>query len=98
DRHVEMAAFHHRLQRGEDFLVGQIARGPEEDQGVGVGRTHCLLLTERTCLTTSRGWDRVSTPWRGLLPPLPGSPCVAAPGCDTSTRAPRLWGSARSPG
>jgi hypothetical protein len=28
------------LQRGEDFLVGQIARGTEEDQRIGVGLTH----------------------------------------------------------
>ena len=37
DRHVEVAALHHRLQRREDLLVGQIAGGAEEDQGVGVG-------------------------------------------------------------
>jgi hypothetical protein len=33
-RHVEAAAFQHRLQRVEDLLVGQVARGAEEDQGV----------------------------------------------------------------
>src|SRR5438445_3679437 len=32
DRYIEMAAFEHRLQRGKDFLVGQIARCAEEDQ------------------------------------------------------------------
>ena len=32
DRHVEMAAFHHRLQRREDLLVGQVAGGAEENQ------------------------------------------------------------------
>ena len=37
DRHVEVAALHHRLQRREDLLVGQIAGGAEKDQGVGMG-------------------------------------------------------------
>src|SRR5262249_39594909 len=32
DRHIEMAAFHHRLQSGKDFLVGEIARRAEEHQ------------------------------------------------------------------
>ena len=40
DRHVEVAALHHRLQRREDLLVGQIAGGAEEDQGVGMGIVH----------------------------------------------------------
>ncbi len=40
DRHVEIAAFHHRLQRREDLLVGQVAGGPEEDQRVGMGCVH----------------------------------------------------------
>jgi hypothetical protein len=33
-RRVEVTALDHCLQRGEDLFVGQIARGPEEDQGV----------------------------------------------------------------
>jgi hypothetical protein len=33
-RHVEVAPFDHRLQRRKDFLVGQIARGTEEDQRI----------------------------------------------------------------
>ena len=40
DRHVQVAALHHRLQRREDLLVRQIAGGAEEDQGVGVGFAH----------------------------------------------------------
>ncbi len=36
DRHVERAAFHHRLQRREDLLVSQVAGGPEEHQSVGM--------------------------------------------------------------
>ena len=40
DRDVERAAPGHRLQRGEDFLVRQIARGPEEDERVGLRAIH----------------------------------------------------------
>ncbi len=43
DRHVEMAAFDHGLQRGEDFLVSQVARCAEEDEGIGLGRIHDRL-------------------------------------------------------
>ena len=32
-----MPAFHHRLQSRENLLIGEIARGAEEDQGVGMG-------------------------------------------------------------
>src|SRR5262249_44760409 len=41
DGHVEVAAACHRLERGEDLLVGEVAGGPEEDEGVGTrsGRT-----------------------------------------------------------
>jgi hypothetical protein len=34
DRHRELAAFHHRLQRRKDLLVGKIAGCAEEDQRV----------------------------------------------------------------
>ena len=34
DRHVELPAPHHRLERGEDLLVGEVAGGAEEDQRV----------------------------------------------------------------
>jgi hypothetical protein len=44
DRHVEVAALGHRLQRGEDFLVRQIARRPEKHQRVGVCVAHLHLL------------------------------------------------------
>jgi hypothetical protein len=40
DRQVEVATLHHRLQRRKDLLEGKIARGTEEDQGVGVGFVH----------------------------------------------------------
>ena len=39
-RHIQMAAADHRLQRREDLLVRQVARGAEEDQGVGVKFAH----------------------------------------------------------
>ena len=34
DRHVEFAPLGHRLKCGEDLLVGQVARGPEEHERV----------------------------------------------------------------
>jgi hypothetical protein len=34
DRHVEVAALHHRLQRWKDFLVRQIASRAEEYEGI----------------------------------------------------------------
>ena len=40
DRHVEVAALGHRLQRGKDLLVGQIARGSEEYERVGMCVAH----------------------------------------------------------
>ena len=38
DRYVQVAALHHRLQRRKDLLVGEIAGGAEEDEGVSLGR------------------------------------------------------------
>ncbi len=35
DGHGQMPALHHRLERREDLLVSQIARGAEEHEGVG---------------------------------------------------------------
>ena len=43
-RDVKMAAFHHRLQRGENLLIRQIARCAEEDQCIGMGIVHRSLL------------------------------------------------------
>src|SRR6185369_15755651 len=40
DGHVEMAAARHRVQRGEDLLVREVARGAEEDERVGTRRGH----------------------------------------------------------
>ena len=40
DRHVETATLGHRLQRGEDLLVGQIARRPEKHERVGMCVAH----------------------------------------------------------
>jgi hypothetical protein len=34
-RHAKVPTLEHRLQRREDLLVGQVARGAEEHQGVG---------------------------------------------------------------
>ena len=46
---IQMAAFHHGLQRRKNLLVGKIARGSEEDQGIGLGIAHSLFLSEATC-------------------------------------------------
>src|SRR2546422_10910854 len=43
----EVTALHHRLQRRENLLVGEIARGPEEDQGVGLRVRHVGLGSKR---------------------------------------------------
>ena len=43
DRHVEVAALQHRLQRWEDLLVSQVARDAEEDQGVRMCCAHGVL-------------------------------------------------------
>ena len=45
DRHVEMAAFHHCLQRRKDLLVREIARRAEEYQGVRTAVAHRELLS-----------------------------------------------------
>src|SRR5262249_15195753 len=50
DRHIEVATFKHGLQSWENFLVGQIARGTEEDQGVGMGTAHPKLSFPRTVI------------------------------------------------
>jgi hypothetical protein len=47
NRHVEVAAFDHRLQRRKDFLVGEIATGTEEDQRIRMGNVHAVLLIWR---------------------------------------------------
>src|SRR5262249_47481820 len=40
DRRVEVAALHHRLQRGKDFLFGEAARGAKEDEGIRMKVPH----------------------------------------------------------
>ncbi len=37
-RHVELALLHHRVERGEDLLVREVTRHPEEHEGVGAVR------------------------------------------------------------
>src|SRR5581483_6018881 len=43
DRHVEMAALDHRLQRRKNFLVGEIAGGAEKNQRIRMGSFHSLF-------------------------------------------------------
>jgi hypothetical protein len=47
DRHVEVAALHHCLQRGKDLLVRKIAGGAEEDDGIRVNVVHGALRSRR---------------------------------------------------
>ena len=49
DRHVEMAALHQRLQRGEDLFVSQIAGCAEEDEGIRLGIIHVCLFQQPVC-------------------------------------------------
>src|SRR5207244_3214117 len=44
-RHIEMPAFHHRLQRREDLLVRKIAGGAEKYQRVGTSFAHRTLAS-----------------------------------------------------
>ena len=51
DRHVEVAALHHRLQRGKDLLVREVAGRAEEHEGVGVrGRSSWAPASRRRLL------------------------------------------------
>jgi hypothetical protein len=40
DRNLEVTSFHHRIERREDHLVGQITRHSEEHQCVRTGGSH----------------------------------------------------------
>ena len=44
DRHIEVAAFGHGLQRRKDLFKGEIAGCAKEDKSVRVGITHRHLL------------------------------------------------------
>jgi hypothetical protein len=44
DGHLEMAPPFHRIQGGENLLVYEVARGPEEDERIRVGKVHASLL------------------------------------------------------
>jgi hypothetical protein len=43
DRHVEVAAFHHCVQRRKDLLVREVAGRAEEDESVGMNVAHRAL-------------------------------------------------------
>ena len=44
DRDIQIARSDQRLQRGEDLLVGQVARGTEKNEGVRFGHRHLFTL------------------------------------------------------
>ena len=69
NRHVKPPKFNHRLQRREDFLVREIARGAEKYQSIGMGKSHGLLLISRIFPDGRRirnAWPRAVCP--GNLP------------------------------
>src|SRR6266436_6425883 len=43
--YIKMSALHHRLQRRENLLVGQVTGCAEEDQRVGMRIAHRLFLS-----------------------------------------------------
>src|SRR5215831_394829 len=45
NRHVKIATLQHRLQRREDLLVRQVARGAEEYEGIAMIRSHKSSLS-----------------------------------------------------
>ena len=72
DGDVQAPAFQHRLERREDLLVGEVARGPEEDERVRPCGNHRVVLTSpasrdarRTGSASPRGACSGSPPRRG---------------------------------
>src|SRR5215471_19654830 len=59
DRHIEVAAFHHRLERRKDLFIGQIACSPEKYKRIRIERVHLPLLTSQV----SRGGRRTGIAW-----------------------------------
>ena len=55
-RHIKVAALGHRLQRGKDLLVREIARGPEEHERVGMCIAHLSA-----CPQAGTSWTALST-------------------------------------
>src|SRR5215471_742072 len=59
DRHVKIATLQHRLQRREDLLVRQVARGAEEYERITMIRSHksslSHLLFQMTAKSESHG-------------------------------------------
>ena len=54
------AALQHRLERREDLLVGEIARGAEEDQGVRACGVIGLIPRLRRLLVWPPNWKRIA--------------------------------------
>src|SRR5262245_34241831 len=59
DWHVEGAPFHHLVQGGVDFLVGQISCRPKEHEGIGSWECHpSLACVDSMVSTTNWRWKR----------------------------------------
>ncbi len=96
DRHVETSAPAHRLQGGEDLLVGEVASGAEEDERVGPlwgfhrpRYLHPTRIAEhgRRALPVARGASR----W-----PPHGPDVEARSRKERTTSSVRRWTAARS--
>src|SRR5262249_25860750 len=69
-RHVEVTTADHRLQRGKDLLVGEIARRAEENQRVGARRAHLPAAFSR-CPPNSKRMAESRRSWNAASPREP---------------------------
>src|SRR5262245_14890275 len=67
DRDVEVAAAGHRMERGKDLLVGEIAREPEEDERVGARPRH-LRASFSTWPPNSKRIAESTRSWKSASP------------------------------
>src|SRR5262249_54811604 len=65
DRHIERAAAHHALERREDLLVREVARGAEEHERV---RANAAPSTLASPIRANRGHRRLQ-PFFSTCPP-----------------------------
>ena len=66
DRDVQMAAASHRVQRGKDLLVGEIARCPKQDQRVRLRLRHESSNCMRRAREAMREWASTGCAASGL--------------------------------
>ena len=54
---IQRAMFHHALQRGKDFLVGEIAGCAKENEGIGMLQHGLLLAGEENEMPRNPIWN-----------------------------------------